>query len=136
MLQTGTLNPGEMAVGEKAPVDEKNDFMFKVGAKGMSYQNVAPNGDGGTGVSWSTNDLPLSAYSRIDQDERSSYDDELKSFADNEAEARDEKTLDAAFKAYSTEHNGGQPDTPDALLPYVKTPAEKAAFDRLVARGQ
>ena len=136
MLQTGTLNPGEMTVGEKAPVDETDDFMFKVGAMGMSYQNARSNAPGSASVGWSTNDLPLAAYSQVDQDERKAYDDELKSFADNEAESRDEKTIDAALKAFSADHNGGRPETPDELRPYVKTPAEKAAFDRLVARDQ
>jgi hypothetical protein len=44
----------------------------------------------------------------------------------------DENTLQPALEAYSTANNGQTPNDPAQLLPYVKTPAEQAALQKLM----
>jgi len=44
----------------------------------------------------------------------------------------DENTLQPALQAYSTANNGQTPNDPAQLLPYVKTPAEQAALQKLM----
>jgi hypothetical protein len=44
----------------------------------------------------------------------------------------DENTLEPALQAYSTANNGQTPNDPAQLLPYVKTPAEQAALQKLM----
>ncbi len=43
-----------------------------------------------------------------------------------------ENTLKPALQEFSTAHNGLKPGDPSQLLPYVKTPAEQAALQKLL----
>jgi hypothetical protein len=44
---------------------------------------------------------------------------------------KDAKILDSAGKAYSAAHGGKQPTEPDQVIPYLTTPEQKAAFERI-----
>ncbi len=48
--------------------------------------------------------------------------------------AMDENALASALKAYAAANNGGEPKNPDDILPYLTSPEQKAAFDRLMAQ--
>jgi hypothetical protein len=43
-----------------------------------------------------------------------------------------ENTLKQALQEFSAAHNGLKPSDPSQLLPYVKTPAEQAALQKLL----
>jgi hypothetical protein len=42
--------------------------------------------------------------------------------------------LGSALKAYADQNNGKEPEDPAGLMPYVTTPEQKAALQRIIAQ--
>jgi hypothetical protein len=141
VTRTGELKTDEPLVAERAAVDEKYDTLFQIGATGLWFKGVGPSGVtlGNTSQSWTVNDLPLNV--QAEREARSRRDEEelqqsLRHDVESEADDLDERILERAAKEYMATLNGRQPDElhfPD-LLPYLKTPTERAAFERLKQR--
>jgi hypothetical protein len=136
LVRTGELSLSDERVLVEKPTGIKIDTVFKIGPTGFSYQD-AP-GESWTGQSgstgWGTNDIPLSVEAKQEAQQKAESDKELKSFAVDQANERDEKILEPALKAFSA-HNGREPENPSELNPYLQTASEKAAFNRLLKRN-
>jgi hypothetical protein len=136
LLHTGPLKWDEWVLAEKAPVDDKNDTLFKVGPTGRQFSSISGIGESGS-QTWGTNDPPLSVMAQSEASQRNTSDAELKSFMEDQANARDFKILDRVFKAFSAANPGAEhrSGSPKELMPYLQTTAEKDAFARLLKRN-
>ncbi|EEF62867.1 RNA polymerase sigma factor [Pedosphaera parvula] len=138
LLHTGPVKWDEWVLAEKAPADDQKDTIFKVGPTGLQFSNSSSMGESGSQM-WGTNDPPLSVIAQSEASQRNTSDEELKSFTksfmEDQANARDGKVLDQAFKAFSAANPGQEPKSPNEIKPYLQTTAEKDAFDRLIKRN-
>jgi hypothetical protein len=127
-----------MGAGRKAPADEKNDTIFKVGPTGVQNSNISGMGESGSQM-WGTNDWSLSDQAKAEANQRNTSDEELESFTksylEHQANARDSKSLDRVAKAFSAVNPGRGPKSGNELIPFLQTTAEKDAFDRLIKRN-
>jgi hypothetical protein len=141
VLRTGELKPDEPLIAERAAVDEKHDTLFKIGATGLWFQGVGSGGmTFGNGSQIGTvNDLPLNvqaereAQSRRDEEE---LQQSLRRDVESETDDLDARILERAAKELLAALNGRQPNdfSFSDLLPYLRTPTERAAWERLKQR--
>jgi RNA polymerase sigma factor (sigma-70 family) len=138
LLHTGPMKWDEWVLAEKAPVDDKNDTLFKVGPTGRQFSTISGIGESGS-QTWGTNDPPLSVIAQSEASQRNTSDEELesftKSYVEDQANARDVKILDRVVKAFSAANPGQEPKSPNEIKPYLQTTAEKDAFARLIKRN-
>ncbi len=141
VLRTGEMKTDEPLVAERAAVDEKYDTLFQIGATGLWFKGVGSSGVtlGNTSQSWTVNDLPLNvqaereAQSRRDEAE---LQQSLRRDVESEADDLDARILERAANEHLAALNGRQPNdfSFSDLLPYLRTPTERAAWERLKHR--
>ncbi len=141
LLRAGELQSGEPLIAERAVVDEKSDTLFKIGANGLWFQGVGTSGlaFGNSSQTWTVNDPPLNVQAAWEAQSRraeAELQQSLQKDLANEADDRDARILERAAKEHLATLTGQQPNSLhfSDLLPYLKTPTERAAFERLKQR--
>jgi RNA polymerase sigma factor (sigma-70 family) len=139
ILRSGELKSGEPLIAERAVVDQKYDTLFKIGADRFWFQGVGDMGGESGSQSWTGNDLPLNIQAEQEiqaHQAEEKLQQSLRDDVESEADDLDERILERAAKECLASLSGRKPENLNFsnLLPYLRTPIEKAAFERLMKR--
>ncbi|HTI98160.1 MAG TPA: sigma-70 family RNA polymerase sigma factor [Dongiaceae bacterium] len=131
MIQSGTLNPEQPAIAEKAPPDTAFtwDSLFKIGTRGYWWVKAGTAGDGDSGQEINSSGFDAPAWVTQLQSWQSPPPPE----PDVSAEM---KLLAGPIQAYQDAHGGKQPEGLSDIKPYLQNAAEKTAVARLVELGK